>query len=79
MLNNQYLVIYMPQIIQISSIVNKIIKAILNLFLFTNRKNSSIDQWFLKMQGKFKINWHHYPLKRCKCIYVKIQVIDKTL
>ena len=31
------------------------------------------------MQGKFQINWDHYPIKRSKLIYVENKVGRKAL
>ena len=39
----------------------KLIKALPDLLIFTDGKDTSIDQWLSKMQGKFEINWDYYP------------------
>ena len=79
LLNNQHSVICMPQPSQIGSTVGKLTKALLDPPLYTDGKNPSINQWLSKMQGKFEINWDHYPLKRSKLIYIENRVGGKVL
>ena len=69
----------MPQSSKIGSTVSKLTKALLDLLLFTDGKNLPIDQWLLKMQEKFEINWDHYPSKRNKLIYAENRVGRKAL
>ena len=78
-LNNQRSITRTPQPSQISSTVGKLTKALLDLPLLTNGKDPSIDQWLSKMQGKFEINWDHYPSERSKLIYAENQVGGKAL
>ena len=47
----------------------KLTKALPDLPIFANGKDPSINQWFFKMKGKFKINWDHYFTNRSKLIY----------
>ena len=69
----------MPQLSVIDSTINKLIKALPNLLLFTNEKDLSINQWLLKIQDKFEINWDYYLSKRSKLIYIENKVGDKDL
>ncbi len=69
----------MPQPSQIGSTIGKLTKTLLDRPLFTDGKDLSIDQWLLKMQGKFEINWDHYPSERSKLIYVENRVEGKAL
>lgn len=58
----------------------KLIKALPNFLIFTNRKNLFIDQLLSKIQSKFKINWDHlYFIDKSKLIYIKNKVREKTL
>lgn len=57
----------------------KLIKALPDSPIFTNRKNPSIDQWLSKMQGKFEINWDYYPIDRNMFIYSENRVGRKAL
>ena len=63
-----------------SSIGNrKLTKVLSDPPIFINGKDPSIDQWLSKMQGKFKINWDHYPTERSKLIYIENRVGEKAL
>ena len=69
----------MPQPSEIGYTLGKLIKILLGPLLFTDRKDPSIGQWLLKMQGKYKINWDYYQSKRSKLIYLENQVGGKAL
>ena len=51
----------------------------LDSLLFIDEKDLFIDQWFFKMQGKFEINWDHYPSETNKLIYAENKVENKVL
>ena len=70
-LNDQHLVTHTPQPSEIGSTLGKLTKALPDPPLFTDRKDPSINQWLSKMQGKFEINWDHYPSERSKLIYAE--------
>ena len=57
----------------------KLTKALFDLLIFTNGKNTSINQWLSKMQNRFEINWDYYPTDQSKLIYAKNRVGRKTL
>ena len=59
--------------------MSKLIKALPDPPLFTDEKDPSIDQWLLKMKGKFEINWDYYPSQKSKLIYAKNQVRGRAL
>ena len=69
----------MPQPSEIGSTLGKLTKALPDPPLFTDGKDPSIDQWLLKMRGKFEINWDHYPSERSKLIYAENRVGGKAL
>ncbi len=57
----------------------KLTKALPDPPIFTDGKDPSIDPWLSKMQGKFEINWDHYPTDRSKLIYAENRVGRKAL
>lgn len=57
----------------------KLTKALFNSPIFTDGKDTFIDQWLFQMQGKFKINWDHYPTNKSKLIYAENRVGKKAL
>ena len=79
LLNDQRSVTCMPQPSEIDSNIDKLTKTLPNRVLFTDRKNLSIDQWLLKIQGKFEINLDHYSSEKSKLIYVENKVQGKAL
>ena len=55
----------------------KLTKALPEPAIFTDRKDPFIKMWLSKMQGKFEINWDHYPIEKSQLIYVENKVKGK--
>lgn len=54
-------------------------KSFLNLLIFTDEKNPTIEQWLSKMQSKFKFNQKHYLDNDTQICYIKNHCRSKTL